>query len=399
MALVLGYWISFLCIGLAYLWAGPAFGQSNVGTATTTGASRSLNPAISVNVLMRGTALRNPLTLKEEDHGEEGENGDHGEEEEENGDHEEEEEGHGHGEESQKSGFDLQEIELRFTAFADPYVKGDLTLAMHGASGIEVEEGYVVAQTLPRGLGLRAGKLFLPFGKQNRLHTHQFPFVEVPLVNREFLGPVGLNDIGVEVSYLLPLPWFSEIRVGAFEGSEEGPFRSEKGEDLAYLGRWGHLWDLGSSTTLGLGGSYAGGRNGVGSDGLAQFVGGDLTIKWIPLRRAQYRGVTFQAEYLWSKVDEDEFSAPTQGGLVSHLQVRMSRRWWLGGRLDALGLPKELEDDPDQRRASVLLALVPSEFSALRFQYSAHQVEDQETQHLFQVQFNFTIGSHPAHAY
>ena len=389
------YWISSLCIGLACLWACPAFGQSNVGTATTTGASRSLNPAISVNVLMRGTALRNPLTLEEEDHEEEGEEGEEHEGE------EEEEEGHGHGEESLKSGFDLQEIELRFTAFADPYVKGDLTLAMHGASGIEVEEGYVVAQSLPRGLGLRAGKFFLPFGKQNRLHTHQFPFVEVPLVNREFLGPEGLNDIGVEVSYLLPLPWFSEIRVGAFEGSEEGPFRSEKGEDLAYLGRWGHLWDLGSSTTLGLGGSYAGGRNGVASGGLAQFVGGDLTIKWIPLRRAQYRGVTFQTEYLWSKVDENEYEyeAPTQGGLVSHLQVRMSRRWWLGGRLDALGLPKELEDDPDQRRASVLLALVPSEFSALRFQYSAHQVEDQETQHLFQVQFNFTIGSHPAHAY
>ncbi len=380
MVLAFRYWISFLSIGLAYLWACPAFGQSNVGTATTTGASRSLNPAISVNVLMRGTALQNPLTLEE-------------------GEEHEEEEGHRHGEESPKSGFDLQEIELRFTAFADPFVKGDLTLAMHGASGIEVEEGYVVAQSLPTGLGLRAGKFFLPFGKQNRLHTHQFPFVEVPLVNREFLGPVGLNDIGVEVSYLLPLPWFSEIRVGAFEGSDEGPFRSEKGEDLAYLGRWGHLWDLGASTTLELGGSYAGGRNGVASGGLAQFVGGDLTLKWIPLRRAQYRGVTFQTEYLWSKVDEYEYEAPTQGGLVSHLQMRMSRRWWLGGRLDVMGLPKELENNPDQRRASVLLALVPSEFSALRFQYSAQQVEDQETQHLFQVQFNFTIGSHPAHAY
>ena len=91
------------------------------------------------------------------------------------------------------------------------------------------------------------------------------------------------------------------------------PSPAPKDEDLAYIGRWSQLWDLRPSTTLELGSSYAGGRNGVGRDGLAQFAGGDLTIKWIPVWAAQSRAVMFQTEYLWSKVDEDGLDeAPTR---------------------------------------------------------------------------------------
>ena len=163
MVLVIRCWAYATLVALTSLWVRPVLGQTPVGNATTTGISRSLNPAISLNALISGTAVHNPFVLEEseEAHDEQGEEGDKHRED-------------------LKSGFDIQEIEMRFTAFVDPFARGDITLAIEGTDQIEVEEGYVVAQTLPRGLSLRAGKFFLPFGKHNRLRTHRFPFINTP---------------------------------------------------------------------------------------------------------------------------------------------------------------------------------------------------------------------------
>jgi predicted component of viral defense system (DUF524 family) len=58
----------------------------------------------------------------------------------------------------------------------------------------------------------------------------------------------------------------------------------------------------------------------------------------------------------------------------------------------------ESEASADTQRASFMLAFVPSEFSALRFQTSyVDTPEDQFVEYLLQL--NFIIGSHPAHNY
>ena len=76
-------------------------------------------------------------------------------------------------------------------------------------------------------------------------------------------------------------------------------------------------------------------------------------------------------------------------------QFQFSRRWWIQGRFDTFDLMGE-EEGP--WRVSGLLAFVPTEFSALRFQYNLIQ-EGEEMEHEGKVQLNFTIGSHPAHKY
>jgi len=45
---------------------------------------------------------------------------------------------------------------------------------MHGTDAIELEEGFAQALFLPKGLGMRAGKLYFEFGKHNVYHTHQY---------------------------------------------------------------------------------------------------------------------------------------------------------------------------------------------------------------------------------
>ena len=76
------------------------------------------------------------------------------------------------------------------------------------------------------------------------------------------------------------------------------------------------------------------------------------------------------------------------------MQLQHSRRWWIQGRYDLLGVATGGNDS----RLSGLVAFVPSEFSALRLQYSQLD-EDGDIVHQLLLQLNFTVGSHPAHRY
>ncbi|MDP6775251.1 MAG: hypothetical protein QGI83_00640 [Candidatus Latescibacteria bacterium] len=385
--------LAALCIVLT---SGPLDAETT-GSSTATGTSRSFNPAISVNGLFLGFYTSEPLAREpafghahdeEEDHERE-----EGDEHEGEGEHAHEgEAGHAHSHGlPESSGLSVQEVEVRLSAAVDAYLKGDITLAIPGTEGLELEEAVLTTIGLP-GVTLQAGKFYGVLGKHNTLHTHAFPFVDPPILGERLLGGEGLNEVGLGASFLLPTSWYSELTVQVLDG-ENALFASEDGEDLAYLGRWGNLWDLSESSTLELGCSYAAGRNGHGE--LTQLVGGDLTVKWRPLRRARDRGMTLQAEYLQARVD-DGADVAVAGGMYALLQAQVSRRWWMQARYDLLGLPK-LEHEREQR-FSGLLAFVASEFSALRMQYNLNR-HGEETVHQLVVQMNFTMGSHPAHSY
>ena len=73
-----------------------------------------------------------------------------------------------------------------------------------------------------------------------------------------------------------------------------------------------------------------------------------------------------------------------------------ARRWWLGGRFDAVGIPT----DADRTWAGTLIGVfAPTEFSALRLQAQRQALPDGHTADSLTAQLNFTIGNHPAHAY
>jgi hypothetical protein len=79
------------------------------------------------------------------------------------------------------------------------------------------------------------------------------------------------------------------------------------------------------------------------------------------------------------------------------LQYQFARNWWIQGRYDLLGVPKL--DDGRKNRWTTLLALVPSEFSALRLQHSYTTQNRGKSVNEILLQMSFTIGSHPAHQY
>lgn len=360
----------------------------DAGQTTATGTSNSFNPAISVNGLFLGYHTSDPFALEpafgHEAHEEEGE--DHATETEEE---HHEEGGHAHGL-PEEGGLSVQEFEIRMSANVDAYFRADVTLAIPGTEGVELEEGYLETIGLPN-VTLRAGKFFSSFGKHNALHTHAFPFVDGPIAQERILGGEGLNEIGVRASLLLPASWFSELDVELLDGTNE-LYNSSGSSDYVYAASWRNLWDLTDESTFEIAGSAGTGKN--EADAFTQIYGLDATYKWRASRGSQ-RSVIAQIEYLRAHLD-DGTDTEKAGGLSTHLMLQTSRAWWIQGRYDLFGIPNPETDK--QHRYSALVGLVPSEFSSFRLQYSLNK-EGDETVHQFAFQINFTMGSHPAHAY
>lgn len=391
----------------------PAGAQS-VGSSTATGISNQFNPALSVNALFLAQTARDDTSPA-------------------------------------RNGIALQEAEAQLAAVVDPFWKAAVTIALHpvhaaedashgdledeGTGGhhaeaegyaVEVEEAYIDGRALPAGLALRLGRFYVPFGKHQQLHTHQFPFTEAPIAIQSLLGDHPLIENGATLTASLPLPWFGEALAYAVDGGSE-PFDAGN-RDLVYGARLRQLWDLSDATTLELGGSYLQGPDGAHpGEGLSlDLYGLDMTLKWISLARTRGPALTVQGELLLPRPEARSGEPHGWWGLA---QYRWHRNWWWGagygivdvdarsdaeptgemlgkrtagwpGSSSALPLHEHVAFTGEVREAKLNLVFAPSEFSALRAEVAWLDDRAGDADDLrFLLQWNFTIGSHPAHHY
>jgi len=383
-------------LALAVL-AQPAITKAQEADAAITGISKAFNPAISVNGLFYHMSTSAP----DEDHeAEEGEQ-------------------HGHEHAGFETGFHLQEAEIRLTANVDAYFKADMTIAFEGDE-TELENLYIETLSMPAGLRGTIGKVYVPFGLHNQLHTHMYPFLEQPLINEAVFGDHGWVDTGASMSWLAPLPWYFEVIVGGYDGSGEMLFESDRKGDYAGAGRVENLWPIGDAATFRLGGSYAYGPTTYevfeGDTLMAemnprtQVWGGDVQIKIRPPETMRTFGVVLQGEYIQERqfIDNEDWTDPREGYYAMGM-VQVSKWWWLQARYDWMTDPPELAmadeftipadaEDMTSQRWSYAVALVPTHFQAYKFQYSVID-RGGEMEYRTYAQVNFTIGSHPAHEY
>lgn len=345
-------------------------------SGTATGAFRGFNPAISVNGLFLGTYRS-----------EENDNRNA----------------------PSATGLKVQEMELVFAAMVDKYLWANLVLSLPEVDSIEVEESYVDV-VVTNKLSLRAGKFFQFFGRHNRLHTHQFPFIDAPLVNEEIFGKNGLtepalNETGVSFNVLAPVPWFWEWNLVVLQGNNEALLNAPLNDDLAYLVNTRNLWDWSENTTVELGSSFLYGKNNIGGpNSSSRAAGGSLQVRWTPATRLRYQTLIWQTEIIhsWRETGVNDItgrnnSTEKKGGIYSFLQYKFDQNWWIQGRYDFFGISK-LKNEKNKNRYTALLAYAPSEFSALRLQYS-YQDETVRAEHKVMLQLNFSMGSHAAHQY
>jgi hypothetical protein len=340
--------------------------------------------------------------------------------------------GFGAGEEGErgKEGLAVDESELNFSANVDDKFYGSLTAALvreDGSDKVELEEAYI--QTLP-GVGLpdgariKAGRAFWTFGYLNEHHSHSDDFADRPLPNRVYLNQ-NFNDDGVEVSYVLPTDFYSEIGGGVFRGDDFPAGGSNSG-----LGAWSAFarvgGDVGDNQSWRLGGYvlHSDVNSRSANEDMLTFVGksnlyaSDLRYTWAPTGNPRERELIAQAAVFYRDEDGTYNDADAGTGTVAfnggsfgwyaQTVYKFAQAWRAGARYSQLyaadapaGLAGSAVDSQghDPYNIAVMGDWTNSEFGRVRLQYNREKLDGGSADNQILVQYIMSIGAHGAHAY
>jgi hypothetical protein len=340
-------------------------------------------------------------------------------------------------------GFNLNYAELILSSSVDPFFSMDATFHF-SEHGVEVEEAYFTSTALGNGLRLRGGKLLSNFGYINAQHHHYWDFGDMPLVYESFLGTHGINELGAQVQWTAPTPFYLMAGFEVLQGENEQMFGNEsvsledftgdeedriEGTDAPslYVGYVKSSFDIGDTTIFG-GLSYAQGDSLIDHSGDheeahvfkgdAKLYGADLVVLHA---LDSYRSFKWQTEWLSRELDgvvygdlttPEDFTSMNkkQSGLYSQLIYTHDKNWRMGVRYDTIYQNDITEDgvginEPnDFNKYSAMIEYHTSEFARFRLQYNRNEAmynEEGLRQNLdtIMLQANIAIGAHAAHSF
>lgn len=336
-------------------------------------------------------------------------------------------------------GFNLRHVELQLSASVDPYFKASAIAAV-SEEGAELETAEMETTGLPGGFKLRGGKFYSDFGYLNAQHSHQWDFSDQPLIYNLTLGEHGLNEKGLQLSWLAPTPFYLLAGVEAFQGENELLFAYDGEDPLPQHDgpRVGVGWikagpDLPGNHALQFGVSGATGTKQEAHDGdedgtADHWLDGDSTLWGVDVvykynsPQAYGQGdFTLQGEYLNRHQDlrmvQNDLAPELAGGQRLddqdgyYLQAVYGflPRWRAGVRWEQVGLTNQ-SDLPDgtsarpgsSSRAGVMVDFTPSEFSRIRVQANRGSYETDEGREdvtEIYLQWMISIGAHAAHKF
>jgi hypothetical protein len=340
----------------------------------------------------------------------------------------------------QQRGFNARNIELAFDGAVDPYFEGFANIVFKldndNETEVEVEEAFLQTTSLPFNLQLKAGQFFAAFGRINPTHPHTWDFADAPIVHGRLLGPDGLRGVGAQISWIVPVPWYSQLILGVQNGrggtgysfrnpGDDGMFfdrrttdREVRGlQDFVWIPRWENSVDLSPTQIVLAGVSGAFGSNETGANSRTQIYGADFLYKW---KSANAEGgfpfVKWQTEFMYRRfeagrgMNESFPVAETfhDWGLYSQVLWGFKKGWVAGIRGDYLHMEDSKFTDDFERqsrsRISANLTWYPTEFSKIRLQYNQDFLEenfflsDRDIESVF-LQFEFILGAHGAHKF
>lgn len=330
-------------------------------------------------------------------------------------------------------GFDAYQrsVEINAAASVDPFVKAYVVAnasadAETGDSTLGIEEAAIQTLSLPGNLELKAGRFFGEFGKLSYIHDHELPFVNRPLALDQYVGGESRTD-GAQVNWLLPIPQYVSLTVGAGNGfggdsplNNPGTYRHLSG--FNYFGRVSTYFDLTPNFQLETGASglinpSTQDRGGaiVQSDNVTTFtekerkVGGfDMRLSYVPLRDNQFQRVDWGSEILFSDsryqvspLDDtvDSFASfhRTVGsvGGYSYVTYKWHRQWSGGFLFDYV--QDAQNHNNDTYAFSPYLTWAISHWNQLRLQYTHTEPSGDSlfrTDDAIYLQWAWIIGSH-----
>ena len=316
-----------------------------------------------------------------------------------------------------RTGFNLQGLELNARSVVDPYLRFDASVVF-AEEEVEIEEVYATSLALPGGLQARFGQFLTRFGRINPTHPHAWDFSDQPFAIGRAFGGEGNRGLGLELSWLLPLPWYVELVGSATEASGAGSNRSFRGEselgvegpgDLLGVVAVKQFFDLDRDWSLLWGVSGAFGPGPTDREHRSAVYGTDLYLKYRPLVGADSTVVTWQTEMLHRRRQIGGQLLWDSGG-YSQINVRFARRWSSGIRYElgspAYDLSAHVADDPldpewtrTRHRGSAALTHHPTEFSRFRLQGSRDTGGAAEGIWAVFLAAELVVGAHGAHSF
>ena len=338
-------------------------------------------------------------------------------------------------------GFNFNYAELILSSSVDPFFSMDATFHFSG-EGVEVEEAYFTSTALGNGFRFRGGKLLSNFGYINAQHHHYWDFGDMPLVYESFLGTHGINELGAQLQWTAPTPFYIMAGLEVLQGENEQMFGNESveledvwtsvGEDhiegsdapSLYVGYVKSSFDVGDTTIFG-GLSYAQGDSLINHSeddedeahvfkGDAKLYGADLVVLHA---LDSYSSFKWQTEWLSRELDGIQYTPiasadvnKEQSGLYTQLIYTHDKNWRMGVRYDTIyqndilknGVDENEVDDFD--KYSAMVEYHTSEFARFRLQYNHNEAMYDEAgirQNIdtIMLQANIAIGAHAAHSF
>ncbi len=329
---------------------------------------------------------------------------------------------------------DLESGELAIQGYLNPFARADLYVGYHDGE-FELEELYAtILRGLPLGTVLRAGKYRVDFGKLNLLHPHAYSFLDTPLVHQEFLGPEGLNDIGLNLNWQVPVGDSSlTISGNLLKGDFAEPHENDHDEEATVAAparalRRGWLralqdepdaeieTGLGASERVALfvpTGEWAGVEVGVNAlqgtldeltDRRVDLLGADFKYRWAP---DKYRSLTVQGEWIRSERDvvsdhetdggEAVIERIESTGYFAFVDWRFRQRWNLGAIVERTGLAEEADVTVERAGLFAGFALMEETTMVRLLLRRSDGDEFPEPFNEAILQLVFSLGPHKAH--
>lgn len=314
------------------------------------------------------------------------------------------------GDETSNSMF-IRGAEFGFFGAIDWFANGQLLLAMHREAGdyrLDLHEAWFDFPSLPWNLYLKIGRMFPDAGRLNTIHQHDRPFTGTPRVHGQLFDSVigeGFIDNGGEVSWLAPLPFFSEFKFGIFNGRTFGHSHNDgfvKPLPLL-LGRQKNFFPIAQGFGVQVGFTYLHYNPTRDSGDIDHKFGSDIMLKW---QRGRWASFEISGEVWYHKEERVAAMPEDKVGLYVYLQWQPFERWKFGYRRDffsKLNLISVLDgaryNGVDQGDA-LWVTYSTSEFFNVKLTGERHQYDlVLGDNYVLFAQAVYILGFHPAHRF
>lgn len=298
-----------------------------------------------------------------------------------------------------KNILNISEVEIAFQGYVYPNLYSNVIFSHH-RDEFELEEAYLSFSNVFKGLSLEAGKRLLEFGKINKIHPHHRPYFDQPEVITSYLGEHGLSGVGYKIGYILPLNFFCQLMLAAYDipqhlhshFSEENHEHSFSPKDKGYFSKIWLSFPLSGVSELETGLNYLASKGPHFNEHKdeIELLGLDITYKY---EFSTYRKLKLQTEIIQLSRNIPLGAYYRLGGYF-YSSFTLSKYYSIGLRFDYLEKPEiHSEENFDEKESissySFIITRNLTETSFLRLQY-----KHKENDPTLYLQFVFGFGPH-----